>query len=75
MTTIQHAKRKAAKLNTNSMQRLTSDPESLWIYNMGGMLLIGYPVCEPVPHLLQSNVPTYDVRNGHGERTDIVQML
>jgi hypothetical protein len=75
MTTIQLAKQKAAKLNTNTMQRLTADVESLWVYNMGGMLFVGYPVCDPVPHLLQSNMPTYDVSNGRGVKTDIVQPL
>jgi hypothetical protein len=75
MSNIQLAKQKAAALRTNSMVRLTANPESLWVYNMNGRAMIGYPVCSPVPHLLDSAKPTYKMKNKSEEVTDIVQFL
>ena len=66
---------KAARLRENTMIRLTADEGSIWVYNLNDRVYIGYPVIDPVPHLLDSNKPTYEITNSKGEVTDIVQFI
>jgi hypothetical protein len=75
MTKIQIAKQKASTLRTNSMIRLTADSKSLWVYNVGGRSMIGYPVSEPAAELMDASKKIYEMKNGSGKITDIVQFL
>jgi hypothetical protein len=75
MTTIQIAKQKASTLRTNQMIRLTADSKSLWVYNVRGRLMIGYPVSEPAAELMDTTKKRYEMKNKSGNVTDIVQFL
>jgi hypothetical protein len=75
MTTIQIAKQKALTLRENSMIRLNADSKSLWVYNVRGRLMIGYPVSEPVPELMDDSKKRYEMRDSKGQITNIVQFL
>jgi hypothetical protein len=75
MTTIQIAKQKASTLRTNSMIRLNASATSLWVYNVRGRLMIGYPVSEPAAELMDVSKKRYEMKNKSGNVTDIVQFL
>jgi hypothetical protein len=75
MTTIEIAKQKASTLRTNSMIRLNASATSLWVYNVRGRAMIGYPISEPAPELMDATKKRYEMRNGSGNVTDIVQFL
>ena len=75
MTNREFAIARARVLTRNSMIRLTAEAESLWVYDLGGKKFVGYPVTDPVPHLMDSSKPIRKVEDANGNAVYMVQSL
>ena len=68
------AKMKSEHLTANSMIRLTAENSSLWLYNFGGFIFVGYQIEEPA-NLLFDKKEIFEISDKSGKTTAIVQRL
>ena len=68
------AKMKSEHLTANSMIRLTAENNSLWLYNFGGFIFVGYQIEEPAT-LLFDKKEIYNISDKSGKITAVVQRL